>query len=156
LVSIVNSLLSPRQETYMRLDYQNATVELSRLYHYENKDWKFTPAPGFEHLSETWEQLPPCRVSDHATQLTLLLNDLEDDQAHSTSGVGAQRTMEFLTALYKSAFKQVPVKAGSITKDDPFYRSLNGGRKQLPLGRVKASGPQPKYPLRESVVASSF
>ena len=32
LGSIVNSALSPRQETYLRLDFQRATVELRSLY----------------------------------------------------------------------------------------------------------------------------
>jgi predicted dehydrogenase len=36
--SIVNSALSPRQETYVRLDYQKATLELTHLYGYTKRE----------------------------------------------------------------------------------------------------------------------
>lgn len=132
LVSVVNSVLSPRQETYLRLDCQRATVELTHLYEYENADWKFTPAPGFDHLSQQWNSNKWNHPSDHCSQLRAFLNDLNTGVPHSTSGDGAAQTLEFLTALYKSAFEQRRVSAGEITKDDPFYRSLNGGYKAFP------------------------
>lgn len=43
--SIVNSALSPRQDTYIRLDFQKATVELNHLYGYTRDNWKVTLAP---------------------------------------------------------------------------------------------------------------
>ena len=42
--SLVNSVLSPRQETYIRLDCEHATVELTHLYAYKGENWRFTPA----------------------------------------------------------------------------------------------------------------
>ena len=44
-----------------------------------------------------------------------------------TSGDDARRTLELLTALYKSAFTGEPVTRGSIKPGDPFYTALNGG-----------------------------
>lgn len=44
-----------------------------------------------------------------------------------TSGDDARRTLELLTALYKSAFTGEIVRRGSILPSDPFYTSLHGG-----------------------------
>ena len=44
-----------------------------------------------------------------------------------TSGPDARRTLELLTALYKSAFTGQPVTRDSIRPGDPFYSALNGG-----------------------------
>ena len=46
MANITNSVLSPREESYLRLDFQKATVELTHLYRYHNEDWTFSvPAP---------------------------------------------------------------------------------------------------------------
>ena len=50
LGSVVNSVLSPREETYLRLDLQRATVEVRTLYSYGNRHWTLTPAPGAEDV----------------------------------------------------------------------------------------------------------
>jgi hypothetical protein len=47
-----------------------------------------------------------------------------------TSGPDARRTLELLTAIYKSAFTGEIVRRGSILPGDVFYTSLHGG---LPL-----------------------
>jgi hypothetical protein len=44
-----------------------------------------------------------------------------------TSGDDARRTLELLTALYKSSFSGLPVTRGSIKPGDPFYTALHGG-----------------------------
>ena len=43
------------------------------------------------------------------------------------SGDEARRTLEFITALYKSAFTGKPVRRGEITGGDPFYTVIHGG-----------------------------
>ncbi|MFB4275981.1 Gfo/Idh/MocA family protein [Nonomuraea sp. MTCD27] len=65
MASVVTSVLSPREESYLRFDFAEATVELRHLYGYHNADWSST--------SPLWnppEDLP----SSHATQLGLLLD----------------------------------------------------------------------------------
>ena len=42
------------------------------------------------------------------------------------SGPEARRTLELLTALYKSAFTGRPVVRGSIVPGDPYYHALHG------------------------------
>ena len=45
IASVVNSVLSPRETSYLRFDFQDATVELEHLYGYDNSSWTWTPAP---------------------------------------------------------------------------------------------------------------
>ena len=132
--SIVNSALSPRQETYLRLDYQKATVELTHLYGYTRDNWKLTLAPPAQDdgLLQAWHSFPPDVGSTHGAQLNELVRNLDTGTRPLTSGAEARRTLEFLTAIYKSAFTGEAVRAGSIKPGDPFYNAVHGGgpRKQ--------------------------
>jgi len=131
LASIVNSALSPRQETLIRLDYQRATVELRHLYSYTRDNWKLTLAPAAgpagDALTQAWHRFPPDTDATHATQLAEVVADLDANRRPLTSGDDARRTLELLTALYKSAFTGQPVARGTIKPADPFYAALNGG-----------------------------
>lgn len=128
MASITNSVLSPRQETYLRLDFQRATVELKQLYRYGNTDWTYSTNPeiGNEEEIARWQQLPTERPSSQATQLSHLLDSRERDERPLVSGAGVRGTIEFLASLYKSAITGQPVARGSITRDDPFYHAMNG------------------------------
>jgi predicted dehydrogenase len=135
--SIVNSTLCPRQETYLRLDCERATVELTHLYSYQGSNWKLTPANPAEstELLRAWEAFPPDVGSTHGAQLNALVDSREAGTVPLTSGPEARRTLEFLTALYKSAFTDTTVKRGSIQPGDAFYTALHGG--QAPKRRKK-------------------
>ena len=128
--SIVNSTLCPRQETYLRLDCERATVELTHLYAYQRENWKLTPAdPAHSaELMTAWNDFPPDVGSTHGAQLNALIDNLESDTVPLTSGAEARRTLEFLTALYKSAYTDTTVTRGSIQPGDSFYTALHGGR----------------------------
>ncbi|GAB5561415.1 MAG: Gfo/Idh/MocA family oxidoreductase [Synoicihabitans sp.] len=128
--SIVNSALSPRQHTYLRLDYQRATVELNHLYGYTKDDWKLTLAPPAQDdaLQQAWQSFPPDIGSTHGAQLRQFVGNMDRGSCPHTSGTEARRTLEFLTAIYKSAFTDQPVKQGSIEPGDPFYDKISGDR----------------------------
>jgi predicted dehydrogenase len=126
--SIVNSTVSPRQETYLRLDCERATIELTHLYAYQQENWRFTPAEGQSALQAAWDRFPPDVGSTHAAQLTDLVASLDAGTPPATGGAAARGTIEFLTALYKSAFTGAPVARGSIRPGDPFYTAFHGGR----------------------------
>jgi predicted dehydrogenase len=131
LASIVNSALSPRQETCIRLDFQRATVELAHLYGYTRENWKLTPAPSLleegSALMQAWQDFPPDTGASHAAQLAAFVADCDAGRRPLTSGDDARRTVELLTALYKSAFTHRPVTRGSILPGDPFYTAMHGG-----------------------------
>lgn len=128
--SIVNSALSPRQETYLRLDYQRATVELTHLYGYTKDDWKLTLTPPAQDdaLQQAWQSAPPDVGSSHGAQLRAFVQDMDRGECPHTSGEEARRTLEFLTAIYKSAFTNQPVARNSITEGDPYYQKISGDR----------------------------
>ena len=126
--SIVNSALSPRQETYLRLDYQRATVELTHLYGYNREHWKLSvpPAAQDDGLVEAWQSFPPDVGSTHGAQLNALVIDMDHGTRPLTSGPEALLTIELLTAIYKSAFTSQIVARGSIVPGDQFYDALHG------------------------------
>jgi len=127
--SIVNSVLSPRQETYLRLDCERATVELTHLYAYKGENWKITPADPATSASllAAWNAFPPDVGSTHGAQLNALVDNLAANTVPLTSGPEARRTLEFLTAIYKSAYTGTTVTRGTIQPGDPFYAAINGG-----------------------------
>jgi predicted dehydrogenase len=127
--SIINSTLCPRQETYLRLDCERATVELTHLYAYKQENWKLTPAePATSgELVAAWDAFPPDVGSTHGAQLNALVDNLAANTVPLTSGAEARRTLEFLTAIYKSAYTGTTVTRGSIQPGDSFYAAINGG-----------------------------
>lgn len=125
--SIVNSVLSPRQETYLRLDFQQATVEVSALYGYDNSNWRFTPLEGApEAGAERWNALADNIRGGHHVQLGEILDSMARGERPPVSGAEARRILEFIASLYKSALRGQPVYRGEITPDDPFYYAMNG------------------------------
>ncbi|MCR2783472.1 MULTISPECIES: Gfo/Idh/MocA family oxidoreductase [unclassified Microbacterium] len=127
LATVVNSIVSPRETSRLRFDFEYATVEVEHLYGYTDADWTFTPAPGHEHLAEQWTQDPAEPISSHASQLAAIVDALEIGAAPGVDADDARRTLELAAATYASAFRGVPVRAGEIAGDDPFLRSMDGG-----------------------------
>lgn len=127
--SIINSTLCPRQETYVRLDCERATIELTHLYAYKQENWKLTPADPASAgpMQAAWNSFPPDVGSTHGAQLTAMVANMDTGTIPLTSGAEARRTIEFLTALYKSAFTGATVARGSIQPGDAFYEAIHGG-----------------------------
>ena len=127
---VLNSILCPREETRMRLDFQRATVELTHLYAYDNDQWRYTPAGDVpQQEAARWKHLPMEQVASHATQIGHFIADMDANRRPSTSGPGVRPTIEFISALYKSSFTGETVHAGDIRKGDPYYDSIHGGQR---------------------------
>jgi len=126
--SIVNSVLSPRQETRLRLDCHDASVEATFLYAYTDADWQITPAPttGGAAAVARWQAKPAAVASTHGAQLVALLDSMARGEQPLVSGPEARRTIAFVTALYKAAVTGAPVYPGTIRADDPFYTRISG------------------------------
>lgn len=131
--SVVNSVLSPRQDTYLRFDFQKATVEVRHLYSYTNEDWRYTfvgdegvEDEGDHGAATQLHNIPETIPSSHASQLTALLDSMQRGQRPLVSGWEARRTIEFLASLYKSAVTGQPVQRGSIDKSNAFYHHMAG------------------------------
>jgi len=136
LATVVNSVVSPRETSRLRFDFEHATVELEHLYGYTSGDWTFTPAPGHEELSALWQADPASEASSHRDQLRAILDAFDASTVPEVALADARRTMEFAAAIYASAFRGAPVSAGEIGGEDPFLQSMDGG--MVPWPSVKA------------------
>ena len=127
LGTLVTSVVSPRQETRLRIDCERATVELVHLYGYTNANWQVTPAEGCEDVADAWRELAVDQGSTHAAQLRHVLDCLEAGTRPLTSGYGARATMEMVTAIYRSGITGGPTVPADLVPSDPFYHQLHGG-----------------------------
>jgi predicted dehydrogenase len=127
MATVVNSVLSPREESYLRFDFTEATVELRHLYGYNDGDWAYTPAPHVPAETAAAWTSPGVEIpSSHLAQLGRLLDCYERGERPSTSGPGGRQALEFVTGLYKSALTGRPVTRDELTPADPFYHRLYG------------------------------
>ena len=85
VASVLNSVLSPREESYLRFDFERATVEVTHLYGYGDDDWRVTAAPGHEdevrdgllHRDERRARGVVMSLRHDETEVTALAGDLE-------------------------------------------------------------------------------
>ncbi|MEV6304462.1 Gfo/Idh/MocA family oxidoreductase [Actinoplanes sp. NPDC051861] len=126
LASVVNSVVSPRQTSRLRFDHEYATVELDHLYGYRDSDWTVTPAPGHDDLAARWTAGQSETESGHAGQLAAVLDALDAGDPPPVTIEETRRTMEFVAALYASAFTGAPVRSGEIGPDSPFAARMDG------------------------------
>ncbi|NGY60348.1 Gfo/Idh/MocA family oxidoreductase [Lentzea sp. NEAU-D13] len=126
VASVVNSLLSPRETSQLRFDFERATVEVEHLYGYTDADWTVTAAPGHDDVVARWHAERSETVSGHGGQLAAFLDALDSGEAPPVTLADTRTTMEFIAALYASAFTGTVVKAGQIGPDSPFYATMEG------------------------------
>ena len=143
VASVVNSVLSPREESYLRFDFERATVEVTHLYGYGDEDWRITPAPGHEdsghedpghedpgHEDEVrtaWKHAEHGMNSGHAAQFGHVLAALREGRRPPVTPSEARRTMSLVAGIYASAFTRRAVTPGDLGRDTPFYGAMNGG-----------------------------
>lgn len=128
MANMTNAVLCPREVSYVRFDFQKATVELTHLYSYKNADWKYSAPVGADYAGEVeeWQAIPEDVPSSHAAQLVGFLAAMRAGKRPPVSGSDVRGTIEFLASLYKSGMEGKPVKRGEITPDDPFYHQMCG------------------------------
>lgn len=131
IASVVNSVLSPQETSYLRFDFQDATVELEHLYGYDNSSWKWTPAPHVaaddderRRVVESWspaENIP----SSHKQQLSELLDAMAQGTRPRASGHDGRRTLEFISALYQSAETGRTVYRQELRTEGVYYTGMH-------------------------------
>lgn len=125
MATIVNSVVSPREVSSVRIDTERATVEVEHLYGYTDRDWTITPAPGHDDVLDGWtvEDSPS---SDHRFQMGAVLDALDRGEPMPVSLAEARVTMELVAAIYASAFTGRIVRRGEIGPGHPFYTRMDG------------------------------
>jgi predicted dehydrogenase len=135
VASIVNSVLSPREESYLRFDFEHASVEVTHLYGYADADWRVTPAPGHDDVAAAWRDAAPtdgsvpgdCARSGHAGQFREVLAALRARTRPPVAPAAARRTMTLVAGIYASAFTGRPAVPADLAPGTPFYESMSGG-----------------------------
>jgi predicted dehydrogenase len=133
---VVNSVVSPRQTSDLRFDFEYATVELSHLYGYSDDDWTVTPVAGHEAVAARWADGADGAAGGHTAQVAAVLDALDAGRPPPVAPADTRQTMEFVAAVYASAFTGLPIHSGQIDAGSPFARRMNGAG--APWEAVKA------------------
>ncbi|MCT2582403.1 Gfo/Idh/MocA family protein [Actinophytocola gossypii] len=127
VATVVNSVVSPREASYLRFDFEHATVELNHVYGYGDDDWTVTAAPGHsDEVAAAWAAAPTGVRSGHDAQLAAVLDALDAGVAPPVSLPDTRRTVELIAAIYASAFTGRRITAGELDADSPFYHRMDG------------------------------
>jgi predicted dehydrogenase len=155
VASVVNSLLSPRELSRIRIDTTAGTLEVNHVYGYRDADWSFVPvpvasaaaslgkAPGIRDTTgalrhsrpgdsdggnDVWAASAGIDVpSNHAAQITRLVDDLLAGRTHQTTLASTRSTVEFVTGVYASALLGRAILRDELVPGHPFYADLTGG-----------------------------
>jgi predicted dehydrogenase len=128
VASVVNSVLSPREESYLRFDFERATIEVTHLYGYGDEDWRITPAPGHEQeVSAAVKQAESGTSSGHHAQFAEVVSCLRAGERPPVTPQDSRRTLSLAAAIYASAFTQRMVTPDDLAADTPFNKEMNGG-----------------------------
>ena len=126
LSTVINSVISPRETSQLRFDYDHSTVELEHLYGYDDAHWRFTPAPGQEHLAALWADGSPATPSGHPAQYAPIVDSIRAGTVPPVTLTEAYPTMELAAAIYASAITGRTVRRGDITDGNPFFDRADG------------------------------
>lgn len=115
VASVVSTVLSPREQTVIRLDCERATIELVHLYGHGHDHWRITPAPGVDDTeSATWA-LPANEVtSGHAALLDEVYAAIIAGAPVPVVAANPARALEIVAALYASAGRGRPVHRDEV------------------------------------------
>lgn len=128
LGTIVNSVVSPRQESRLRFDFEYATVELTHLYGYDDDSWTLTPAPGHDELTGVWSDALTGTPSGHGAQFAEYYRALSDGDTPAVSARDSLHTLELAAGIYASASSGRPVNCTELSSPGPVWSSMNADR----------------------------
>lgn len=129
VATVLNSVLSPREESYLRFDFTLGSVEVRHLYGYRYADWAFTSSPdeAAAEAAAAWAADQDSDIpSSHSAQLAHLIDAWERGERPPLSGREGRAALELITAIYRSAATGAPVRREDLNPDDPFYHRLDG------------------------------
>jgi predicted dehydrogenase len=137
VASVVNSVLSPREESYLRFDFEHATVEVTHLYGYTDDDWRITAAPGRQ--PPAWPAASGLAAagpaaagvatpSGHRGQFAEVLACLAAGRRPPVAPGESRRTLSLVAAVYAAAFTGQPVTPADLDPGSPFYDRMDGGK----------------------------
>jgi hypothetical protein len=137
LLSIVNSLLSPRETSFLRFDFDDATVELEHVYGYDNSHWRWTPAAhaaGDAQRIATWET-DGRRAGLASRAADALVDAMERGERPAASGADGRRVLELIAGMYASTLTRRTVRREELTPEHPFVSRCTAATRAEPPRR---------------------
>jgi predicted dehydrogenase len=127
VASVVNSVLSPREESYLRFDFERGTVELTHLYGYGDEDWRLTPLPPHEQqVLAAWRAGEAGTGSGHRAQFAEVLRCLSAGLPPPVTLADSRRTLSLVAGIYAAAFGRRRVTPADLAPPSPFHARMNG------------------------------
>lgn len=116
VASVVSTVLSPREQSVIRLDCDLATIELVHLYGHGHDHWRITPAAGVdEAVAASWA-LPDDEVlSGHGVLLKAVYEARAGGLPMPAVAAEPARALEIVTALYASAGRGAPIAKSELS-----------------------------------------
>jgi predicted dehydrogenase len=155
VASVVNSLLSAHELSRIRIDTTAGTLEVDHVYGYSDADWSFVPVPraaaaaslgkdpgtrdsagalrdstaeASDGANDVWAASAGIDVpSNHAAQITRLVDDMLAGRTHQTTLASTRSTVEFVSGVYASALLGRGILREDLVPGHPFYADLSGG-----------------------------
>lgn len=122
VASVVSTVLAPRESSLLRIDTENATIELEHLYGHAHAHWKITPAPHVDPGTASSWALPEHEVpSGHDAFLSSVYASLRAGRGLPEVADHPARALELVTGMYASARED-----RWISREDLASTSLRG------------------------------
>jgi predicted dehydrogenase len=154
VATVVNSMPSPRETTYLRFDFAAATVELTHLYGYGDANWAVTAAPGDEDwVARLWAAEQTGVASGHSAQFAHVLDALGAGRPLPVSVADVRPTMEVVAAIYASPSPERPcggARSGPVRRFTNGWTGLERPGRLTPrwYGRVRPARRRLRWPRR--------
>jgi predicted dehydrogenase len=104
VASVVSTVLAPRQSSLLRIDTENATIELEHLYGHGHAHWTITPAPHVDEETAACWALPGQEVpSGHDALFAGIYASLTAGRGMPGIVAHPARALEIVTGMYASA-----------------------------------------------------
>lgn len=126
LGTLVSSLLHHGEEQRFIIDGTNASIEIPHKLSVSRQLDNGYPEADEEkrlELERLFESQPEPAHAVHLGQVEDMLGAIENDRAPLVGGNDGRRTIEFISAVYQSAFSGSPVSLPMTDKDDFYTRA---------------------------------
>jgi len=126
VVSVITSVVSPRQTSSIRIDTEKATITVDHLYGHGHDNWSITPAPHVDAAEAAGWALPPAKEvpSGHEALLRGIYDSLLAGVPLPVTARTPAVAFEIATAIYSSAATGRVVTPGTLRDDAARCASL--------------------------------
>ena len=127
VATVVNSVLSPREQSYLRFDFARATVELTTSTATARTSGGSPPVPGHEEAVRRLARGERGVPERAPAQFARGARRARGRQRPPVTLADARRTIELVAAIYARRSPAPGRAPASSAPDSPFYQRMGGG-----------------------------